>query len=440
MAAVMEATRTAARDLVRDETPARLRLLASLTAGAAAALLLVTGLVMDTVQDQVRVIGHQAAPLAATSADLYFALSDLDAQATRILLAGDADALAGSRLDALGAYRERGRQVDADLRDVLTISAGSPEQRLVTDLLDGLAVYRQRIGQALAAQEQAARTTGPATPAGRLSDDALGYYTQATTVLHERLLLDAQRLRATSEERLTRAYEAKTSTESAGGFFAVLLGTALLILLVLSQVWLARRFRRTWNPALIAATAISLFLVVAVTAVLGAQGSRLTEARAGGLQPYLELSELRAVGSDAAADTSRYVVSGNLAYYRDDFTGKSTLLTVGDLDSLAGAEAVRRWAAYRDSHERILGLADDGRTAEAVTALTGIRRGDAAFDFAYFDAAVATVTDARRLEFDRGLRAAESSLTGAVTVPVVALVLVIVLVALGVRRRLAEYR
>ncbi|MEU4690202.1 hypothetical protein [Actinoplanes sp. NPDC023714] len=415
--AVLEAT----RHVVRNETPVRLRLLSALTAAAAAALLLATGLVMARVQDQVRVIGHQAAPQAVTAAGLYFALSDLDAQATRILLAGDEDTLAGSRLDALGAYRERGRQIDAGLQDLLAAGAGDLERRLVTEVRDGLAVYRQRIGQALAAQPHSAA-------------EALGHYTQATNVLHLDLLPDAARLRAVSEERLTRAYEAKRGTEATADAVVVLLGGALLILLAGLQVWLARRFRRTWNPALAAATALSLALLVAVSSVAGAQERRLTGARVDALEPYLALSELRAVGYDAAADTSRYLVSGNLAHYREDFTVKSRQLRA--LDPVAG----ERWQAYERGHERILALTDAGRRDEAITVLTGIRRGDAAFDFAYFDAAVAAVTDVQKTDFDRGLRDAERVLTGAVVLPVVTLVVIIGLIGIGVRRRLAEYR
>ncbi|GAA2683789.1 hypothetical protein Apa02nite_000560 [Actinoplanes palleronii] len=421
---------SALREATRNETPARLRLWSALVVTAAAALLAATGLVMARVQDQVRIIGREAAPQAATAADLYFALSDMDAQVTRLLLTGDADALAGTRVDALGAYRSRSRQVDADLR--LLMSSAAP-----VDLLDGLAVYHQRIGQTLAAGEKGA--------AGALPPDALGYFTQATNILHLRLLPAAQQLRDSATTRLDEAYSAKRVTESVGLTLAVLLGGTLLALLVVLQVWLARRFRRSWNPALLAATGLSLLITVASVVVLSAQATRMTGARAADLNPYLELSRLRAVGYDAAADTSRYLVSGNLALYRDGFAGKSGCVTGEGCDgpgvgALAGDEALRRWQAYRRDHEKVLQLTDAGRTGEAVDALTGIRRGDAAFDFAYFDAAVGAVTAVRKQGFDRALRGAERTLRGWTGIPLVVLGLVILLVPLGVRRRLAEYR
>ncbi len=59
------------------------------------------------------------------------------------------------------------------------------------------------------------------------------------------------------------------------------------------------------------------------------QGHRLAAARDDSLTPFLALSAARAVSYDAAADTSRYLISDNLAYYDEDFTRKSQCLTAG---------------------------------------------------------------------------------------------------------------
>jgi hypothetical protein len=421
---------------LRRDTPGLLRLFTTVTAAVAAVLLIALTLVMISVRDQVRVIGREAAPQAATAADLYFVLSDLDAQVTRILLAGDSDESASSRIDALGVYRDRGYQADRDLQQSTADSA------VTLRLMDGLAVYRQRVGQALAA------------PA---ASDRIGYWTQATNLLHQRLLPDAQLLREQSQQSLDDAYARKSATETTGTAVAVLLGGSLVALLLFLQVWLARRFRRFWNPALLAATALSLLLLTAATIVLQLQSRQLAEGRDAGLGPYLALSELRALGYDAAADTGRYLVSANLSYYRDDFTAKSACLTGdpscrgqgaaaepgaarGGLASLAGSAAADRWAAYQAVHQRIVSLADSGQTDEAVRLLTGIRRGDAAFDFAYFDASVATAAETRRRDFDRSLRAAETTLTGWSWLPALFLLTVLTLLPLSVRPRLAEYR
>jgi len=438
--------------VVSTETPARLRLWSFSVIVAGVALLAATSLMMSRVQAQVRTIGGEAAPQAATAADLYFALSDMDAQVARMVLAGDAAELSGSQIDALGTYRSRSLQVDADLQRSLTTATGAAERDVVLELLNQLAVYRQWVWQTLTAQSQA-----PPGPPGRLPPDALGYYTQATNVLHLELLPSAERLREAGEAGLDRAYADKRATEMYGLALAAVLGAGLVVLLLILQVWLARRFRRLFNPALATATVLTLVLIAAAGFVFVTQERMLGVARDESLRPYLALSRARALSYDAAADTSRYLVSANLAYYREDFTRKADCLVRGGGCGIAGGglavvaagrdvsphrsrQVVDRWLAYRRGHERIVTLAGAGRTTAAIDALTGIRRGDAAFDFFYFDAAVDEIATARRRDFDVAVRDSERLLAGWTVIPILVAGLVILLVPLGVRKRLAEYR
>ncbi|WP_246594882.1 hypothetical protein [Actinoplanes auranticolor] len=431
----MSAVAMATRELFRPETPVRLRLWTALVICVALALLAASGLLLSQVREQVRVIGGEAAPQAATAADLYFALSDLDAQVARMVLVGDAAELSGSQLDALGTYQQRSRQIDEDLQRSLTTVTGQADRAIVLELMHELAVYRRWVWQTLTAQSQA-----PPQPPGRLPPDALGYYTQATNVLHLRLLPAAERLRDAGESRLDRAYAAKGTTEAWAVGSVLVLGGGLLVLLVALQVWLARRFRRWLNPALALATVLVLGLTAGVCLVVVAQGQRLSAARNDHLTPYLALSQARALSYDAAADTSRYLLSGNLALYQQDFAGKSARLTAvaGDLDD--GGQVLDRWLGYQRDHQRVVALAGSGRTRAAVDVVTGIRRGDAAFDFSYFDAAVGAAATARKAGFDTALRDGERLLTGWPLIPFPVLAAVVLLVLLGVRARLAEYR
>jgi hypothetical protein len=415
----------------------RLRLWTGVVIGAAALLLASTSLLLARVQAQVEVIGGQAAPQAATAADLYFAISDLDAQVARMVLAGDAAELSGSQLDALGTYQERSRQVDADLQRSLTTATGEADRAIVLDLMRHLAVYRRWVWQTLTAQSDA-----PPQPPGRLPQEALGYYTQATNVLHLDLLPSAQRLRDAGEEQLHQAYADKRGTEIAALVLTALLGGGLVVLLLILQGWLARRFRRLFNPALALATVLTAGLTVGVCVVLAGQAERLGAARDDDLSPYLALSQARALSYDAAADTSRYLLSGNLALYQQDFTRKSGCLVngCGRAGLARGSDAHTRWLGYQGSHQRIVALAGSGRTGDAVDLVTGIRRGDAAFDFSYFDAAIGASATDHKAGFDAALRDGERMLTGWPLIPLPVLGLVILLAALGVRNRLAEYR
>lgn len=411
---------------VRPETPARLRLLVTFVIAVAVLLFGATASLMGAVQSQVRTIGDHAAPQAATSADLYFALSDMDAQVARLVLVGDTDALAGTQIDALGTYRERSSQVDADIQQ--TVRSGGD----AVALLDDLAAYRERVWQTL-------------TTAG----DKHGYYTQATNIMHQRLLPEAQRLRDESETQLDDAYAARDTTQNWGMTLTLVLGLVLICLLIALQVWLSRRFRRVLNPALILATVLTLAVVLPAAVIFGVQGSRLSDARTRSLDPYLALSQARAVSYDAAADTSRYLISDNNTYAQD-FTRKSACLATGSgcdaairggLPAVAGDDVVvARWKAYQADHEKIVGLKDAGQDAQAIGALTGIKRGDATFDFSYYDAAVDQIATQRKAAFDDALHGTRLLLTGWVTIPLGVLVLILILVPLAVRARFAEYR
>ncbi len=417
-----------ARRVLRPETPARLRLRTAVVLATVVALSLASTVLMTRIGNQVRVIGDQAAPQAGAAAALYFALSDLDAQVARLALATDA----GNRIDALGTYRERSRQIDGDLQLLI---AGKADESATLALLDDLAVYRERVWQTLS------------TP-----QNEHGYYTQATNVLHQRLLPGAQQLRESSEDRLENAYTAKHRTQLWGVASIVVLGILLLILLLALQVWLTRRFHRVLNPALVLATVLLVVLVVPMILICVAQERRLSDARRQSLTPYLALSQARAISYDAAADTSRYLIDDKLQYYRDDFAAKSNCLIRGGscgggvaidggLSGVAGSpEVVTRWQAYQRDHERIVQLSAQGQGKEAITALTGIRRGDAAFDFSYYDDAVSRIASARERAFFAAVQRSQTLLSGWTIIPPAVLGLILLLVPLGVRPRMAEYQ
>jgi hypothetical protein len=427
--AVLVATRNLADRAVRPETPARLRLWTTLVVIVAVALFVAISVLMAQTRRQVGIIGDDAAPQATTASDLYFAVSDLDAQVARLVLSGDDDSPAATQIDALATYRDRSTQIDADLQRLLAAAA---DQATTLALLDDLAVYRERVWQALT-------TTG----------DKHGFYTQATNELHLRLLPGAQRLREASQERLDHAYAQKQTTQRWGIAVASGLGAALVLMLLAMQVWMARRFRRTFNPALLVATILTIALAGPAAILFAVQGQKLGDAREQNLTPYLALSQARAISYDAAADTSRYLISGGLAYYKQDFTAKSACLTEGGscgpggetvIGALPQGAARDRWAAYQRDQGKIVALADAGRRDAAVAALTGIRRGDAAFDFSYFDDAVDQIATARQAAFDDALHSTRTLLTGWTEIPLGVAVLVLVLVPLGVRKRFAEYR
>jgi hypothetical protein len=437
----------------RRTTPVRLRLAAIWIVLLAAALLAVTTIGMSRLRGQVEVIGDQAAPQAATASDLYLALSDLDAQVARLVMIGDSDALSDSRLDALLTYQQRSAEVDADLTRALNGSTAPAARARIESLTTDLALYRQLAWQALAVQEESADQVPGSPPSA-----TLGYYARATTLLHSDLLPAAKALRQGSQATLERSYSAQRVTVWWAIGLTAALGLAVVVLLVRLQRRLARQFRRLVNPALLGATLATIALVVAAGAVFGNSSSRLDSAQRDDFAPYLALTATQAVSYDAAGDTSRYLIAGNPDYIQNDLVDKSRCLTAGGScgaggDDLAtglggfgpsaggaGPAVLARWQAYQRDHDAIVALAGGGRLASAVDRLTGIARGDAAFDFYYYDTAASRITAGHKAGFDTAVTGVRGGLSGWTVIPAVLMGAVILLVLLGVRPRLAEYR
>jgi hypothetical protein len=297
--------------------------------------------------------------------------------------------------------------------------------------------------------------------AGRLPVGALGYYGRATDLMHFQLLPTALRLRTASQDTLERSYSDQRFTATLSVVLTVVLGGLLLFALVLFQLRLIRRYRRLVNPGLLLATLATLGLVVAASVVFLDETGRLHDAQRDSFSPYLALTQAQAVSYDAAADTSRYLISTNRSYFEEDYQAKSQCLFGGGtcgasgdslpagLEQLAGGpgtsaaqakEVVDRWSAYQRDHDRVVKLVSSGDVDTAVGTLTGIARGDAAFDFGYYDAAAAAIAATHRRAFEASMRDARGELSGWTIIPVALMLAVMLLAQVGVRPRLAEYR
>lgn len=440
----------------RAPGPVRLRVWATCLAVGIAVLLGITSLAVSRMSGDVHAIGDQAAPQAATASDLYFALSDLDAEVAQLVMLGNTDSLAGNRSEAMYVYQQRSREIDTDLAQAVRGAQTEADRTRCQQLADGLALYRQWAWQALAVQAEATDQTP-----GRPPSATLGYYTQAGNVMRTELLPTAVALRRSSENSLDGSYSAQRSTEHLATALILAWGVLLIAALVLFQVRLARRYHRLLNPALLLATVCTLAMVAAVSTVLLDEAGKLERAQRDAFGPYLALTQAQAISYDAAGDTSRYLIATNPSYVQGGIKRKSQCLVSGGTcgsggDILPGGlatlaagpgtsqaqarEVLTRWQAYQHDSEQISTLVDSGQLDRAVATLTGIARGDAAFDFYYFNDAVTRITAQRRSAFDAALADARSELALWPLVPPATLVVAILLILLGVRPRLAEYR
>ncbi|MFI6521226.1 hypothetical protein ACIBF1_37130 [Spirillospora sp. NPDC050679] len=464
------ARRALPRRLVPRTTAGRVRALTTAIVVALAASLAATWLAIDDARDGVRVIGHDAGPQVVATGDLYFALSDMDAQLANALLVGRTRGLGVDRDQAVARYDADRRQAGTALLQAARLADESSEEKTARDLLESLGRYERLAGQALQLDARAPHAAGPP------STEVVELYRQATDLMKLDLLPKAYNLTLDNGTLVRHTYEDERSAVLTGAVWVVATGLLLVALLVCLQVFLAVRFRRMLNPALALATLGVLVLTAVSTLMLTAQASDLRRAKEDGFDSILALSRARAIGNSANADQTRYLLDpGRADTYEQVFLTKSQsvmylparnltaynqtlqglpagggeakflgFLGTESARSSAGLPGQRQalgkvvddWKRFQQNDRRIRELAAAGRRGQAI----GVRTGDAARDFAAYDASLVKLIQIHRTAFDRAVDDGDGGSRGWELVLPVAGVAVLLLLGLGVRPRLAEYR
>jgi hypothetical protein len=442
--------------------PGRIRALAAVTTIAVLGVLVVTVVAVGNARDGLRVIGHDAGPQVVATGDLYFALSDMDAQLAGALLIGGEPGLADARARALRVYDQRRSEANRALLQAAELAADDPTEQLTArSMLDALGRYERLAGQALQTDEQSRHAAGPPPPG------VVGLYRQATDLMKLQVLPQAYNLTLDNGTKVRRTYEAKRSAVLAGRLWVGLAGLVLLAVLAGMQLYLTARFRRLVNPPLAVATAGVLVLVAVSVALLSGEAGKLRTAKEDGFDSVLTLSRARAISNSASADESRYLLdpgradtyeqvyldksqavlyvpAGNLdTYYAriggDDFMGflgtEAHHVTLpGQKEALDGVVAGYRQVQRNDQRIRQLVAAGDRRGAIALRLNGGAR------DLTRYDGSLVALRDLHRRAFDGAIRGGDGALNGwNALLPGAAVVLVLLILA-GVRPRLSEYR
>ncbi|MEU4588399.1 hypothetical protein AB0F92_41200 [Kitasatospora aureofaciens] len=446
-------------------------LVALLAAGTA------TGTVLGGARDGTDVIGHQAAPQVVRSADLYFALNDMDAQAANLLLFGADPDYTKLRKETLDTYEQRRTQADNDLQRVTEAVAGDAAgQRAVQTVIGELGQYEALVARAQLLEEQAH------APAGRPSADALAAYHQATDLLRQRLLPAVDDVTRANAAVVERNYTDQRDALSGGWWTILVTGLLALAGLGLLQRVLAVRFRRLVNVPLAATTLLALAGLITALTLTSRADHQLVVAKSNSFDSVVALSRARAVAYDLNADESRYLTDpARAAAYEQSFLDKTqsfarvegaALATYDDkLAALAdkhradhgqvgfggylgdelrnitfpgeqdAAERVlTAFQQYQRDDRKIRELNAQGKLKEAVTFDTGTTPGQSNADFDVLSAALDDNQAINQRAFDGAVAATDDDL-GATTAGLgaAALVAALALTALGVRPRLREF-
>jgi hypothetical protein len=396
------------------------------------------------------------AATASSAADLYFALSDLDAEASRQVLLGDGTSenavdYSGSALSALTEYNARNQQADTDLTRLSNGSASTAVSRLAHEIT----VYRQFAGQAVALDQEAD------APAGRSSPAAQGYYGIAANLMETSVLPDAATLRDDTAAQLATAAGSAHRDAMIGAVATGLLGLAAGLYLLLLHWRISRWFRRTVNLGVLLAVVLVAGLSGAAADTLSAL-SRDSADAGSAFAGYLAVTRARAGAYAADAAVTHYLLAPT-TITGDPLAGE--VRGGGDPGGPSGSGANPVATAVAAANPPITGLvpgggviADRWRTVATVdlpsitraasggdidTALavdTGISRGQDAFDFAYFDSALLDLSNNRLAAFTSANTDSDDELAGWGWLPWALAGAALLSVAAGVRPRSAEFR
>ncbi|MFG2086567.1 MULTISPECIES: hypothetical protein [unclassified Spirillospora] len=450
---------------------AHVRTLTVLTVVLLVALLAVTWAAIANAREGVRVIGHDAGPQVVATGDLYFQLTDMDSQLANALLIGGA--AGDGREKALARYNDNRLKAGDALLKAAKLADERTEENTARDVLDALGRYERLAGQALLLDRQSDRASGAP------SKEVIDLYRQATDLMKLDLLPKAYNLTLDNGTLVRHTYEDKRSAVLSGRTWIIVIGLALLTTLAGFQLYLARRFRRFLNIPLALATLGSLVLVVTGATMLSGQADHLREAKEDGFDSILALARARAISNSASADETRflldperadayeqiylsksqtvlYLKAGNLTQYNQAVQNKLSwepgrapflgfLGTEANRPTEAGEQraelvaglnkVLRDYQKVQANDRRMRDLVHNGQDAQAVAA-----RSTAAADFAEYDRSLQELIGIHQKAFDEAVKDGDDGTSGWYAVLPAAGVIIALLVLIGVRPRLAEYR
>lgn len=355
------------------------------------------------------------------------------------------------------------------LQDIQTSLVRADADATNAFLVGGLEPAEQRLDYD-AAVEQAARQVAYAARAQSADGDALaalsaaiqrytGGVVQARATNRQGLPLGAQYLREASAglradalpllESLNDANQDRVAAEFAAARRAqavvLVAGLVGLALIAGALVWIARRSHRVLNVPVLAAGVVVLVVLVAAVAALGSVGAAVTTVKDGSYAAARALSDARVSAFDAKANESLTLVSrGSGAAFEAAWvtSAEATATRLADAVGVdpGSADLETSWAAYTALHQEIRTLDDGGGWDQAVAAAVSREPGSANAAFAEFDTRSGEQLSAAGDATSSALSDAQSGLTVAGWLCLLAGLGAAALAWWGLSQRIEEYR
>lgn len=462
-------------------TPTALIGFAVLVVVVSSAFAVIAAAVSGQVRSGFDAIGRSEAPQVVATNDLVYSLNDMDANLANVLMVGDKQLGPGiDRASFTKLFESDRAAADHDLQ-MAAIHAGpdGSAAQQVGLALDALGGY-----EALAAQVMYSDAGHADRPAGQVPAAESALFAQATDLMRQSVLPAAKTVAAGNGQALESSYEDKHGAAEAAVWWTTGAGVLLVAALGGTQLLVFRRTHRLINPGLAAATVVTLVLTIWGASMMSSAADHLRGAKKDAFDSVAALTAAKALSTDTNADESRIIVDpSRAAQYQDSYLAKSRqLMDVGSGATLATYDAAVQTAldgyfadparhpvtfggyfgtelrnitfpGERAAAEQMLRTyqtyeADDRRLRqklatdlpEAVRFDTSPAASDSDGAFVAYSGALQSVIDINSKAFDSGIDAGLSGLRPWPWVPFGGVAAVVVLLFVGLRPRLAEYR
>jgi hypothetical protein len=260
---------------------------------AASLLMLVS--TMSAIQGQrhaINTIGKESTPSITTAQRLKDAAAGMDAYIVKELLLPS-----GQNQDAVKGYNERYEKLTQRLVAAAeSISYGDKERKPLETLQLELGNYIAKIQQARDFHER-----------GDTNNMVIAYRS-AAEIMDQKLLPAADALDNVNVDALNVTYNKEKFDSGKSLFFIVISGVALITILIGLQIFLSQRTRRTFNPMLLAASAIAIAFLNYTTGAFLSASQHLRIATEDAFSSMHTLRQARALGYIANAAQSRYLL------------------------------------------------------------------------------------------------------------------------------------
>ncbi len=405
-------------------------------------------------------VGKDTAPTIVDAQRLKSALADMDANAANELL-GPAGAAtpAAARYDA-----RRVESSEALIEAAKNTLKGSAGQAPIMTLQVTTGTYERLVQEALDLDEAAQ------------PELAMRYYRHAGLMMDYALLLAADQLDQANDAVLERTYKYEGLRSFGTRALLVLSGLLLLAALAGAQMFLARRMRRTFNPALLAATVAALWLTTTSFAGMGGEERHLKIVKQDAFTSIRALWRARAAAYSARGDESRYLLDPlHAADYEVDFAERTRLLVnlppatspdqaiaaaargdtpldftgylADELNNItfpgerdAALQTLAAFERYMAIDGQIRQLERAGRHQDAVSLCLGTLEGQSGWAFEQFDAALRKTLDINQAAFDQSVKQGFDAVGNLEIEACVAAVAIAVLTVIGLAGRIREYQ